>query len=91
MTKQEKINQLAKHLSVHILLESMVYSYMQESYEEMKEVNPILANLVRKDIETMHRNHNFFFDKFKAILSHNLFDDFDHLRIIIENFLNKQV
>ena len=91
MTKEQRIDKLNHLLSVEILLEAMLYSITMDSYDEMKNVNPSIANITRNDIHTIRRSHDFYIGKFKHILSPKIFDDFDNLRIIIEDFIKVKI
>lgn len=86
---EQAIRKLNHHLSVQVMLESILYAYTCENYEEMKKVNPVLANIVRKDIDTLHRNHNFYISKFTPILEPELYNDFENLKTMIDNYINK--
>lgn len=90
MTKEVNEKKLNKALSVQVLLESMLYSHICENYELMKTANPILANLCRKDLQTIHRNHEFYASKFRELLSPELLSDYEELRNIIEGFVNER-
>jgi len=91
MTQENKIKQLNHNLSVQVLLESILYSHICENFESMKQTNPILANIVRKDISTLHRNHEFFMSKFRPILNDGLLKDYEKLRGIIEEFVKLRI
>lgn len=91
MTQEDKIKQLDHNLSVQVLLESILYSHICENFESMKQTNPILANMVRKDILTLHRNHEFFMSKFRPIVNEDLLKDYEKLRGIIEEFVKLRV
>lgn len=91
MTQEDKIKQLDHNLSVQVLLESMLYTHICENFESMKQTNPILANMVRKDISTLHRNHEFFMSKFRPIVNEDLLKDYEKLRGIIEEFVKLRV
>lgn len=91
MTQEDKIKQLDHNLSVQVLLESILYSHICENFESMKQTNPILANIVRKDISTLHRNHEFFMSKFRPIVNEDLLKDYEKLRGIIEEFVKSRV
>ena len=86
---EQAIRQLNHHLSVQVILERMLYTYTCENYEQMKKVNPVLANIVRKDIDTLHRNHSFYISKFTPILQPQLYDEYENLQAIIEEYINK--
>lgn len=91
MTQEEKIQQLDHNLSVQVLLESILYSHVCENFESMKQTNPILANIVRNDIQTLHRNHEFFMSNLRPILNENLLKEYDSLKDIIAQFINFKV
>ena len=85
MTEEIKI--LDHNLSVQVILESVLYSHICENYESMKSANPTLANLVRNDINTLNRNHEFFMSKLRPILNQELLNEYESLRCIIEDFV----
>jgi hypothetical protein len=91
MTQEERIKQLDHNLSVQVLLESVLYSQICENYETMKQTNPILANLVRNDISTLHRNHEFYMSKFRPILRDDLIKKYERLRSIIDEFVKNNL
>ena len=88
---ENKIEVLDHNLSVQIVLESVLYSHICENFESMKDTNPILANLVRNDIATLHRNHEFYMSKLRPIVNENLLKEYENLREIIEDFIKYKV
>lgn len=92
MTKEQEqeIKLLDHNLSVQILLESMLYSHICENYDSMRKVNPILANIVRNDLQALHRNHSHYIDKISPLLPVAMLTDFEKLRDIINEFINEK-
>lgn len=84
---EQDIKRLDNYLSVQILLESILYSYTMENYEEMKKINPVIANLTKNDIYCLNRDHNNYMKKFRTITNTDLLDDFEELKRIIEKYL----
>jgi hypothetical protein len=85
--EKEEIRIMDNYISVQILLESVLYHFVEENHEKAKSINPIIANMCRKDIEALHRNHEYYIKKFRPILNTNLLDDFEELVEIIENYV----
>lgn len=86
-TEKEKLQVLNNALSIQILFESMLHNYTEDAYEIMKSINPTLASLCRKDIETLHRNHRFYFKKFENLVNKQLLVNFEELTDIVEKYL----
>ena len=91
MKKEPDINKLAKLVSVQYLLSSMLQAYSIEMTEYMKECG--LQNAFRNDINILNRNFDFFGKKVRTLITNeeskkNLFQDFDKLREVIEDFLH---
>lgn len=91
MTTQEDIQLLDHNLSVQVVLESMLYSHICDNYESMKKTNPVLANLVRNDITTLHRNHEFFMSKIRPIVNEQLLVEYENLKEIIGEFIKYKI
>jgi len=85
--EKEEIRIMDNYISVQILLESVLYHFVEGNHEKAKSINPIIANMCRKDIEVLHRNHEYYIKKFRPILNTNLLDDFEELVEIIENYV----
>lgn len=85
--EKEEIRLMDNYISVQVLLESVLYHYVVDNYEKAKSINPIIANICKKDIEILHRNHDFYMKKFRPILNTNLLNDFEELVEMIENYV----
>jgi len=90
MTKEYKIKLLDHNLSVQILLENMLYTHICDNYESMREVNPVITQIIRNDINTLHRNHEFLMQKLRPVLNLALIEEYESLRILISDFLERK-
>ena len=85
--KEENIRKLNRMLGMQVLLESMLYTHICDNFEFMKKVNPTLANICRNDLNTLHRNHEFYASKFRKLTNIQLIHDYESLKEILERFL----
>lgn len=71
----EKLNTA---LSKVIVCERVLLALELEFFEVCKVENPILYNLLKKDLQTLERNHKYFYDRIQPIVKGtDLLDDFE--------------
>lgn len=75
-------------IGLQVLLESMLYTHICDNSDLMKEVNRPVYEILRKDLDTLHRNHKFYVSKFMSLTNMTFIHEFEELKEIIERYLN---
>jgi len=84
MTKSDKL------LAQTVLLERLLKDKLDEFIDEVKKDNTTLANVIRNDVRVLTRNHDNFYKYIRPVINENIFEDFEKLQILTENFFNNE-
>jgi len=84
------MNKSDKLLGQTVLLERLLKDKLDEFVEEVKKDNPSLANVIRNDVRTLIRNHENFYKYIRPVINENIFEDFEKLQLLTENFFNNE-
>lgn len=88
-----KLNIMSKEdqlLAQCVLLERMLKDKLDEFVEEVKKEKPALANIIRKDVQTLIRNHENFYKYIRPHVGMEIFEDFEELQKIIEKYFEDE-
>ena len=86
MTEADKL------LAQCILLQRLLKDKLDDFVDEVKKTKPQLASIIRNDVRTLTRNHEYFYKKIEPAFdksNYNLFDDFEYLMKTIDKFFNE--
>ena len=71
---------LNKTLSKVVVCERILLALETDFFEVCKTENPVIYNLLKKDLETLKRNHKYFFDRLQPIIKDTtILDDFERI------------
>lgn len=84
------MNKSDQLLAQTVLLERLLKDKLDEFVEEVKKDNPSLANIIRNDVRSLTRNHENFYKYIRPVVDEHLFDDFEQLQKITENFFKNE-
>ena len=77
-----------KLLSKCVLLERALLQASEELNDELKIKYPALANVVRNDVRTINRSHEYFFKTVQPILKTEFLEDYEKLDKLLSNFFD---
>lgn len=84
------MNKADQLLAQVTLLERMLHGKVNEFADEVKITNPKLANLIRNDILTINRSHQYFYKFLVPHIGMPILDDYEKLEKIISDFFEQE-
>ena len=72
-----------------ILMERMLSVKLNDFVDEMKQTNPKVASLIRNDVRTLLRNHEYFYSSIRSKMTIEMFSDLDKMEEIFNQFFEE--